>query len=188
MPRAKKNTALPSGTDLTDKQRLFVAAYLDCLNATEAARRAGYQGDANTLGVTGHDNLRNPKIAAAISAQMSERIMGADEAAMRLSEHARGSIRGFIATDEHGAPNGFSVADDRPLHLVKKVSVTDKGWAFELHDAQAALISVLKLHGKFIDRVAVENELQAALDRLHTQLSPDEYAKIAAILTSESGS
>ena len=188
MPRAKKNTALPSGTDLTDKQRLFVAAYLDCLNATEAARRAGYEGNDTTLASVGYENLRKPQIAAAISAQMSERIMGADEAAMRLSEHARGSIRGFIATDEHGAPNGFSVADDRPLHLVKKVSVTDKGWTFELHDAQAALISVLKLHGKFIDRVAVENELQAALDRLHTQLSPDEYAKIAAILTSESGS
>ena len=171
---------------LTPKQQLFVTEYLDCLNAAEAARRAGYS--EQTARQQGQRLLTNVDIAAAISAQMSERIMGADEAAMRLSEHARGSIRGFIATDEHGAPNGFSVADDRPLHLVKKVSVTDKGWTFELHDAQAALISVLKLHGKFIDRVAVENELQAALDRLHAQLSPDEYAKIAAILTSESGS
>ena len=84
-----------------------------------------------------------------------------------------------------GAPNGFRVADDRPLHLVKKVSVTDKGWTFELHDAQTALISVLKLHGKFIDRVAIESELQAALDRLSAKLSPDEYAKIAAILTDD---
>lgn len=167
---------------LTNKQRVFVAAYLDCLNATEAARRAGYQGDANVLGVTGHDNLRNPKIAAAVSKGMTERIMGADEAAMRLSEHARGSIQGFIATDDDGKPDGFSLSNERPLHLVKKVSVTDKGWSFEMYDAQAALVNVLKLHGKFVDRLAIENELQAALDRLHTQLSPDDYAKVAAIL------
>ena len=70
---------------------------------------------------------------------------------MRLSEHARGSIRGFIATDEHGAPNGFSLAEDRPLHLVKKVTVSDKGWTFELHDAQAALVTILKVHGAFND-------------------------------------
>ena len=178
-----RHAALPSGTDLTNKQRLFVAAYLDCLNATEAARRAGYS--AKTAYSIGWENLKKPEIAAAISTQMSERIMGADEATMRLSEQARGSIRGFIATDEHGAPNGFSVADDRPLHLVKKVSVTDKGWTFELHDAQTALISVLKLHGKFVDRVAIESELQAALDRLSAKLSPDEYAKIAAILTDD---
>ena len=175
MARTKKNTELPSGTD---KQQVFVAEYLDCLNATEAARRAGYAFP----NVQGPRLLVNVSVAAAISEAMTDRIMGSDEAAMRLSEHARGSIRGFIATDEDGRPNGFSLTDDRPLHLIKKVSVTDKGWSFEMHDAQAALISILKLHGKFIDRVAIENELQAALDRLQAQLSPAEYAKVAAIL------
>ena len=32
---------------LTAQQRRFVAAYLECLNASEAARRAGYKTKAN---------------------------------------------------------------------------------------------------------------------------------------------
>jgi phage terminase small subunit len=165
---------------LTNKQRLFVEAYLQCLNATEAAKWAGYS--EKTAYSIGWENLKKPEIDAAIRQGLADRAMPADEAAMRLSEQARGSIRGFIATDEDGRPNGFSLTDDRPLHLVKKVSVTDKGWSFEMHDAQSALVNVLKLHGKFVDRVAIESELQAALDRLRAQLSPVDYAKVAAIL------
>jgi len=55
-----RHAALPSGTDLTNKQRLFVAAYLDCLNATEAARRAGYS--AKTAYSIGWENLKKPEI------------------------------------------------------------------------------------------------------------------------------
>lgn len=171
---------------LTTKQQVFVDAYLDCLNATEAARRAGYS--EKTARFIGAENLTKPNIAAAISTGMAARFMSADEAAMRLSEHARGSIGAFIKTDEEQKPDGFSLSADRPLHLVKKVSVTDKGWSFEMYDAQAALINILKLHGKFVDRLAIENELQAALDRLQAKLSPDDYAKVAAILIdSDSG-
>lgn len=167
---------------LTVKQKAFVVHFIDCLNATEAARRAGYAGDANVLGVTGHDNLRNPKIAAAVSEAMTERVMGADEAAMRLSEHARGSIGAFIRTNGDGKPDGFSLSSERPLHLVKKVALTDKGWSFEMYDAQAALVNILKLHGKFVDRVAIEQEYQETLERLRANLTADEYAKVAAIL------
>lgn len=47
---------------LNARQKAFVLAYRECGNATEAARRAGYSGKAATLGVTGHQLLRNPKI------------------------------------------------------------------------------------------------------------------------------
>lgn len=49
---------------LTTRQRRFIEVYNG--NATEAARIAGYEGDDNTLGVTGHELLRNPKIKAEI--------------------------------------------------------------------------------------------------------------------------
>ena len=52
---------MSEGSPLTAKQKLFAEAYVACLNATEAARRAGYKGSDNTLAVTGHDNLRKPK-------------------------------------------------------------------------------------------------------------------------------
>jgi phage terminase small subunit len=52
---------------LNSRQRKFVNVYTG--NATEAARLAGYSGNANTLHVTGHDLLRNPTIKAAIDAR-----------------------------------------------------------------------------------------------------------------------
>lgn len=165
---------------LTPKQADFVSHYLDCLNAAEAARRAGYS--EKTARQQGQRLLTNVDIAAAVSQAMSERVMGADEAAMRLSEHARGTMGDFIQIGDDGTPAGFNLGKDTPQHLIKSVSITDKGIRFELYDAQAALVNILKLHGKFIDRVALENELQAALDLLRAQLSDTEYAKVAAIL------
>ena len=144
--------------ELTAKQRLFVAAYLDCLNATEAARRAGYS--EKTAAIIGWENLRKPNIAAAVSAGLLDKAMPADEVLARLSEHARGSIGAFISADEEGKPNGFSLSRERPLHTVKKVTVTEKGWSFEMYDAQAALVQLAKIHGMFSDdddwRKAVE--------------------------------
>jgi phage terminase small subunit len=35
---------------LTDKQQLFVLHYVQCWNASEAARRAGYGAKANVIG------------------------------------------------------------------------------------------------------------------------------------------
>ncbi len=54
---------------LTAKQQRFVDAYAG--NATEAARLAGYTGSDAVLAVTGHDLLRNPKIAPLIAARES---------------------------------------------------------------------------------------------------------------------
>lgn len=175
MSRTKKNTDSPSGTNLTDKQRLFVFEYLTCWNATEAARRAGYQGDANVLGVTGFDNLRNPKIAAEVQRRMAEKAMPADEVLARLADQARGTIGAFIHTDETGKPSGFSLTDDRPLHIVKKVSITDKGWSFEMYDAQAALVHIGKHHGLFVDRTEITGKNGAPLDVTSEKL--DQAAK-----------
>lgn len=55
---------------LNERQQRFVLAYDG--NATEAARKAGYEGDSNTLGVTGFELLRNPNIKTAIDARMAE--------------------------------------------------------------------------------------------------------------------
>jgi phage terminase small subunit len=48
----------------TDKERRFVEAYAD--NGTAAARDAGYEGNANTLGVIAHKIMQKPKILAAL--------------------------------------------------------------------------------------------------------------------------
>lgn len=45
---------------LTDRQRRFVAEYLNCLTGTKAARRAGYS--SNRARQQAYDNLRKPRI------------------------------------------------------------------------------------------------------------------------------
>lgn len=56
---------------LTPKQARFVDEYLVDLNATQAAIRAGYS--SHRTGVIGHENLKKPEIAAAISERMKAR-------------------------------------------------------------------------------------------------------------------
>ena len=138
-----------SRAKLTGKQRLFVEAYLECWNATEAARRAEYQGNENTLGSVGWENMQKPAIAAAISRRLSEKAMSADEVLMRLANMARGDISEFI--QDYGAIDWKAVKEKG--HLVKKVSHTQgKQSSIELYDAQAALEKIGRGHGLFVDR------------------------------------
>lgn len=56
---------------LTEKQARFVAEYLVDMNATDAARRAGYS--EKTAYAIGFENLRKPEIQEAIQAAMADR-------------------------------------------------------------------------------------------------------------------
>jgi len=57
---------------LTDRQALFVAEYLKCLNATEAARKAGYS--TKTAMWQGPQLLQKTHVAAAIEEQQRARL------------------------------------------------------------------------------------------------------------------
>jgi phage terminase small subunit len=138
---------------LTDKQLLFVGHYLACLNATEAAARAGYQGSRNVLAVMGHENLRNPKIRAEIDARMAELVMPANEVLFRLTEHASGSMADFLSAKGRGVTLDLTKAIKADkLHLVKKYSKTKQGVSIELYDAHAAQALLGKHHGLFVER------------------------------------
>lgn len=52
---------------LTPKQEAFVREYLVDLNATQAAKRAGYRGNDVTLGAVGAENLKKPQIARVVA-------------------------------------------------------------------------------------------------------------------------
>lgn len=135
---------------LTDKQKLFVEAYLECWNATEAARRAKYA----------YPNTQGPRllvhvgIRKIIQERLSAKAMSADEVLMRLAEQARGDISDFIRS--HGAIDWDAV--HAKGYLVKKIRHTSgKESAIELHDAQAALEKIGRAHGLFIDRQKIEH-------------------------------
>jgi phage terminase small subunit len=76
----------PRPTTLTAKQARFVEEYLIDLNASGAARRAGYS--KTCAGEQGYENLKKPEIAAAIAdarAKLSERCRVTLDTAQRLA-------------------------------------------------------------------------------------------------------
>lgn len=62
---------MPKPKCLNAKQKLFVAHYLKSLNASEAARAAGYP--TKTAGAIGAENLKKPLIKKAVDAAMAKR-------------------------------------------------------------------------------------------------------------------
>ena len=150
---------------LTNKQRLFVDAYLETWNATESARRAGYKGNDNTLAAVGKENLSKPQIAKLISARLSASAMTADEVIKRLAEQARVNIAEAVKEEKLILTTSKGDVIEIPSfglnwewikengHLVKSITATRSGPKIELYDAQNALQLLGKAHGLFTERV-----------------------------------
>lgn len=105
-PQQRYDQALAA---LTARQRAFVAAYLDCLNATEAARRAKYS--KKTARQIATENLSKPAIAEAIAAGLALQAMSSEEILARLSAQARGSMADFLRVDEEDVQVSWSILD-----------------------------------------------------------------------------
>ncbi len=93
---------------LTPKQQAFVHEYLVDLNATGAARRAGYS--PNGAEVAGHRLLRNAKVAAQIDKALQERVerteITADWVITKLVENVGRAMQAKPVTDRQGTPTG----------------------------------------------------------------------------------
>lgn len=71
----------PRPRQITRKQMSFCVWYCSDvvnMNATEAARRAGYKGNDKTLQVVGAQNLLKPIVKAEIDARLADALSGAD--------------------------------------------------------------------------------------------------------------
>lgn len=149
---------------MTNKQRLFIEAYLTYWNATKAAIEAGYSPD--TAYSIGSENLKKPEIAAAIQQAIDERAMSANEVLLRLASHARGTMEDFIDPDSLTL-DLRKAAESGQLHLIKKFKVTtitkDDAQTdvteFELYDSQAALVHLGRHHKLFTDKMSLDGEL-----------------------------
>lgn len=173
---------------LSAKQRAFIDAYLHCWNASEAARQAGYS--EKTAGVIGHENLKKPEIQEAIQRRVDERAMSANEALVRLAEHARSSMGDFLSVTESGPQIDLQPASLLgKLHLIRKlktktriytnkakredeedVQVTEIDTEIELYNAQTALELIGKTHKLFTDRI--EHDVRG-----HVEVSADDLVQ-----------
>lgn len=142
--------------NLTNKQRVFVEEYFKCWNASEAARRAGYNGKAN---VVGSQLLAKISIAQEIQLRVNELSMSADEVLLRLADQARGIPEEcFVAYDRVVGISFEKLKEHGLMHLIKKISYDRYGNpTVEFYDAQNALVQLGKHHALFTERMKVDD-------------------------------
>lgn len=114
---------------LTGKQRAFCDYYIESLNATESAIRAGYS--KKTAAETGYENLRKPHIKAYIEKRLKqledERIAKADEVLKHLTSMMRGEIDEEVVVVE-----SLGDYESKARILKKQVSARERIKAAEL--------------------------------------------------------
>jgi hypothetical protein len=163
-----------SGTpiELTPDELAFIAAYFEeNMNGTRAYMKLHSKASYESAKATASVVLTNLNIKAEIKRRLNERAMSAEEAIYRLGEIGRADLFPFIRIDDDGFVY-FNFADPeakRHLFLIKKIKskrerrLEGKGedaeawegeWVeVELHDAHAAIRDILKLHGKFVEKM-----------------------------------
>lgn len=161
--------------DLTNKQRVFIEEYLQCWNATEAARRAEYKGTDATLASVGSENLRKPKIQKRIQRRLAGKAMSADEVLARLGAQARSDIGQFLR--DKAGPTGLLDLEAAKkaglMHLVKRIAWTKQGVSVELYDAQRATELLGKAHGLFRERLDITSGGEKI--KGYVTVSPDDW-------------
>jgi len=149
--------------ELTRKQKRFIEEYVIDMNATRAAKAAGYS--PNSAYEIGSQNLRKLEIKQEIDKRLAELTMSAEEATRRLTDWGRGSLEPFMVHDtEHGwVLNMKNTKAKSNLHLLKKVKQTKKVFRFaesgdtettytteiEIIDPQKSVIEIAKIKGLY---------------------------------------
>lgn len=130
------------------KQRVFIEHYLECWNASEAARLAGYKGKSN---VVGPRLLADVSIQAAIKERLDEITMSASEVLVRLAQQARFDPLHFAVINEDKVYIDLEALKKAGLGgIVKKISYDKFGsLVVEFHDAQDALKLIGQHHKLF---------------------------------------
>lgn len=180
--------------DLTAKQLAWANAYLETFNKTEAARRAGYDGNDVTLASIGYENFRKPQIEAYLKQRLSEKAMPADEVLTRLADMARSDIADFAHIENW---SGLTKLPGKS-HVIKKFkrkvtySKNDDRYEeieLELYDAQTALVHIGRVHNLFKEtHTNLNYDLSKATDeQLQRIAAGEEPATVLANTTPSAG-
>lgn len=154
---------------LTNRQRAFVEEYLQCWNASLAARNSGYDGPHPDN--TGFRLLRTPAVAEEVKNRLAAKTMTSEEVLMRLAEQARGVHTQFIRPD--GSLDMRLLMESGHAHLIKSIKPSRYGDIVEFYDAQTALINIGKHLQLFTERV--EHSGSVDVVKGYTTISPDDW-------------
>ena len=129
---------------------MFVEAYLQCWNATEAARQANYRHPRNM----GSRLLKVDIIAKEIQQRLDEKKLDADEVLRRLGDIARTDIGPYVRVGVMGdvEVNLEDLKEAGLTHLIKGIIPTKHGARIEFHDAAQALQLLGKHHKLFTEK------------------------------------
>lgn len=130
-----------SSNGLTDKQKAFIKYYVQCLNAYQAAKLAGYQGDYNTVANIGFQNLKKLEIKERIDQLLAENGMSANETISRLAMIAQGNL-----ADYSNVKSADDLASHPLAYAIKELKVKDGEIELKLDDRKYALDTFVKLH------------------------------------------
>lgn len=168
---------------LTGKQKAFVEAYALCLNATHAARLAKYDGDAASLGVIGHENLKKVKIRKAIDELLeAQGIMPRNEVLGHFTDIARSDIADVL--NELGGVDMLEAVKRGKSHLVRRIktktTIYDGGEndeSREVHETEVEMYSrdnALEKLGRFYGLFTDKSEVNQTGD-LKISIVRDDY-------------
>lgn len=133
-------------SELTPKQKAFADNYIECGNATEAARKAGYS--EKTARQIGAENLTKPSISQYIAERTTptekKRIATGDEVMEFFTVVMRGEIR-----DAFDLPPSLSDRKDAAKELAKRTWDIDRknNNGANIAEGMAALAEIL-MHSK----------------------------------------
>lgn len=137
------------------QQKAWLEEYLQCFNATEAARRVGYKNPR----VSGHSNKQ--KFADEIAERLREKHMDAEEVLALQADVAHGTMADFISFTEEPYP-AFTLDLGKArrrgvLHLIKKLKYNSDGLPeIELYDAADARKTIMQHLGLLKQTVEID--------------------------------
>lgn len=144
---------------MTPKQEQFCREYLIDMNASAAARRAGYS--LKTAEAIGHENLSKPKIADRISQLMTERTeaveITTDKILTALARIAFADPRRLF--DDAGQINPKQIPDDL-AEAVAGIEPGQHGTKIRMNDRLKALELLGRYKALFTDRVEATVQAQ----------------------------
>jgi len=155
---------------LTLDELAFVTAYFEeNMNGTRAYMKLHPKASYDTARANGSETLARTNIRSEVRRILTERAMSAEEAIYRIGEMGRADLYPFIRIDNDGFVY-FNFSDPNAkeyLFLVKKIKTKrerrlegviawEGEWVeVELHDSQAALRDILKMHGKLGEKLDI---------------------------------
>lgn len=160
--------------ELTFDELAFVNAYFEHnMNGTRAYMKLHPKVTYESAKATASLVLTNVNVKAEIKRRLNEGAMTVEEALYRVGVMARAELMPFVRVDDDGFTY-FNFSDPEAksfMWLIKKMKTKrerrldgngrnteewEGEWVeVELHDAQAALRDILKMHGKFVEKVDV---------------------------------